>query len=154
MNTPDFAEQDFYLGEFRRKSLLFALRAADLGTDTAEETAVSVFGSLLLNRTRVLLIIETSGAEGEQRHIKALSNRLGRMAKLPAVAPTALPTDGSEDRLLAQIWAGLRMTPLFIGLWPANPPRSLVACAQRIAVRLKLYKLILLDPAGADSSLS
>jgi amino-acid N-acetyltransferase len=143
-----FAEKDFYLSEFRGKSLLFALRATDLGSDADEDAAVEVLGSVLSNRTRVLLLIETSGAEGEHRRVKALCKRLARAAKTAVAAPTVPSTDADGDLLLAQVWAVLRTSPLFVGLWPVNPATSLIACARRIAVRLKVYKLVLLDPAG------
>jgi amino-acid N-acetyltransferase len=54
-----------------------------------------------------------------------------------------------DDELLAQIWTVLRASPLFVGLWPTNPAVSLMTCAQRAAVRLRVYKLILIDPAGS-----
>ncbi|MBI3797627.1 MAG: GNAT family N-acetyltransferase [Deltaproteobacteria bacterium] len=59
-----------------------------------------------------------------------------------------MSTDAGEDELLEQIWTVLRTAPLFVGLWPANANVSLVACAQRIAVRFKVYKLVLIDAAG------
>ena len=149
MNTQDlsFAEKDFYLDEFHGKSLLFALRAADLATAAEVDVAGEVSSSLLSNETRVLLLIETSG-EGEHRLVEALCHRLACTVKTPLVPSAVLPVDVGEDLLLAQIWAVLRASPLFIGLWPANPEVSLVACAQRVAVRLKVHKLVLLDPAG------
>ena len=149
MNTQDlsFAEKDFYLDEFHGKSLLFALRAADLATVAEVDVAGEVSSSLLSNETRVLLLIETSG-EGEHRLVEALCRRLACTVKTPLVPSAVLPVEVGEDLLLAQIWAVLRASPLFIGLWPANPEVSLVACAQRVAVRLKVHKLVLLDPAG------
>src|SRR3989442_14590258 len=149
MSTQDlsFAEKDFYLDEFHGKSLLFALRAADLAMAAEADVAGEVSSSLLSNETRVLLLIETSGEE-EHRLVEALCNRLACTVKTPPVPLAVLPVDVGEDLLLAQIWAVLRVSPLFIGLWPANPGVSLVACAQRVAVRLKVHKLVLLDPAG------
>ena len=149
MNTQDlsFAEKDFYLDEFHGKSLLFALRAADLAMAAEVDVAGEVSSSLLSNETRVLLLIETSG-EGEHRLVEALCHRLACTVKTPLVPSAVLPVEVGEDLLLAQIWAVLRASPLFIGLWPANPEVSLVACAQRVAVRLKVHKLVLLDPAG------
>jgi len=111
------------------------------------DVAGEVSSSLLSNETRVLLLIETSG-EGEHRLVEALCHRLACTVKTPLVPSAVLPVEVGEDLLLAQIWAVLRASPLFIGLWPANPEVSLVACAQRVAVRLKVHKLVLLDPAG------
>lgn len=150
MSTPtlSFAEKDFYLDEFHGKSLLFALRAADLGTDADADAAGEVFGALLMNETRVMLLIETSGAEGEHRRVQALCKRLARAAKLPVIVPAVLSAGESEDALLTQVWSVLRGAPVFVGLWPVNPAVALVTCAQRVAARFKVYKLVLLDPAG------
>ena len=143
-----FAEKDFYLQEFRGKTLLFALRAADLATEMDEAAAVEVFSDLLTNETRPLLLIETSGVEGEHRRVKTLCKRLARKTKLSVPSPVVLPLDIDDDTFLARVWEILRSAPLFVGLWPTHQNESLVHSAQRVAVRLKVYKLVLLDPAG------
>jgi len=154
MNTQDssFAEKDFYLDEFRGKTLLFALRAADLGTKVAMDMAVEVFGTLLLNDTRVVLLIETSDAGFERQSIKMLCDRVASTPQTSLASPVALSAGSSDDELLEQIWTVLRASPLFLGLWSVNlevaPEVSLVVCAQRIAIRFKVYKFVLLDPAG------
>jgi N-acetylglutamate synthase-like GNAT family acetyltransferase len=152
MNTQalSFVEKDFYLDEFHGKSLLFALRAAE--GEAEANTLGDVCEALLSNETRVLLLIETSGSLDEPRWVKALHKRLVRAVKTPLAPATVLPSDSSEDSRLAQIWAVLRSSPLFIGLWPLNPDVPLIACVQRIAIRLKVYKLVLLDPAGSLSA--
>lgn len=150
MSTQDssFAEKDFYLDEFRGKSLLFALRAADLGSAAERDAAAEVFRTLLLNDIRVLLLIETADSTIEQHSVKALGKHLISRAKIPPTSPVVLSAGAGDDELLEQIWTVLRAAPLFVGLWPANHDIPLVACAQRLAVRLKAYKLVLLDPAG------
>lgn len=147
-----FAEKDFYLDEFHEKSLLFAFRAADLESDTNIEAVLEVFGTLLTNETRILLLIETTGAEEEHRRVKALHKKLARMVKTSPTSPTLLRVDGGDDQRLLQIWTVLRESPLFVGLWPVNLEVSLAACAQRIAVCLRVYKLVLLDPRGGLST--
>jgi N-acetylglutamate synthase-like GNAT family acetyltransferase len=37
---------------------------------------------------------------------------------------------------------------LVVGIWPAQTEQALLTCAQRIATRLKVYKLVILDPIG------
>jgi amino-acid N-acetyltransferase len=143
-----FSEKEFYLEEFRGKTLLFALRAGEIQTNADANTAVEVFTTLLENETRLLLLIEATGEKEEQQRLKALGKRLVRAAKIPAVPSTVLPVGGEDDVLLTQIWEVLRSSPLCIGLWPANFEQSLVSCAQRIAVRLKVYKLVFLDSLG------
>jgi amino-acid N-acetyltransferase len=150
MSTPDssFAEKDFYLDEFRGQSLLFALRAADLSSAVDREAAGEVFRTLLLNDIKVLFLIETSDTALERHSVKALCKQLSVKAKIPSSSPVVLSASASDDELLEQIWTVLRAAPLFVGLWPINRNTSFVACTQRVAVRLKVYKLVLLDPAG------
>ncbi len=143
-----FAEKDFYLDEFRGKSLLFALRAADLGSEADREAAGEVFRTLLLNDIKVLLLFETADSALEQHSVKALCKHLSAKAKIPPTAPVVLSAGAGDDELLEQIWTVLRAVPLFVGLRPVNHAVPLVVCAQRIAVRLKVYKVVLLDPAG------
>jgi amino-acid N-acetyltransferase len=150
MSTQDFsfAEKDFYLDEFRGKSLLFALRATDLGSAADRDAAAEVFRTLLLNDIKVLLLIEAADSAIEQHLVKALYKHLLSKAKIPPTSPVVLSASAGDDELLEQIWTVLRAAPLFVGLWPVNHDIPLVACAQRLAVRLKVYKLVLLDPAG------
>jgi N-acetylglutamate synthase-like GNAT family acetyltransferase len=148
MQDVSAVEKNFYLKQFRGKSLLFALRAADLHTDTDLAVASEVYSTLLSNDTRVLLLIEMSEARGEQQRVMALCEWLARAVGRLFPPPLVLPVGGNEEQFLPQVWAVLRTSPLFVGLWPRNPEISLFTCAQRIAVRLKVYKLILLDSAG------
>jgi amino-acid N-acetyltransferase len=148
MQTSSFAEKDFYLDEFRGKSLLFALRAADLSSGADREAAGEVLRTLLLNDIKVLLLLETADPASEQHSVKEWCKHLSVKGKIPVSSPIVMSADANEDELLEQAWTVLRAAPLFVGLWPVNPDISLVACAQRIAVRLKVYKLVLLDPAG------
>lgn len=142
-----FVEKEFYLDEFHDRSLLFVLRAADFRTDTDVDAMIGVWSALLTNDTRVLLLIETAGTQDEQRRIQALYKRLARTVKIPLATPLVLPVSVADD-LLMQMWTVLRTSPLFIGLWPVNAAMSLMTCVQQVAVRLKVYKLVLLDPAG------
>src|SRR5713101_4046536 len=132
MQDASFAEKDFYLDEFHGKSLLFALRAADLDSDMDIDAAAEVFGTLLPNDTRVLLLIETSGVQGEQRRTQALCKRLARTIKIPSVSPVVLSVGVTDDLLLMQMWAVLRSSPLFVGLWPVNSTVSLLTCVHQV----------------------
>jgi amino-acid N-acetyltransferase len=148
MQAFSFAEKDFYLDEFRGKSLLFALRAADLSSAADRQAAGEVLRTLLLNDVKVVLLLETADAAVERQAVAAWCQHLGATGKTPMPSPIVMSSGADEDELLEQVWAVLRAAPLFVGLWPANLDVSLVACAQRVAVRLKVYKLVLLDPAG------
>jgi N-acetylglutamate synthase-like GNAT family acetyltransferase len=142
-----FAEKEFYLDEFHEKSLLFALRVADWRFDTEIRAALEVFETLLRNDTRVLLLLESS--PGNQQQVAALHAHLAGVVKTPHVVD--LSVTAPLDQLCGQIWEILRATRLFVGRWPAGAPVPLDRCAQRIAVGLRIYKLVLLDPPGGLS---
>jgi amino-acid N-acetyltransferase len=149
MSTQDtpFAEKDFYLDEFRGKTLLFALPAKDLDPESLK-TAVEVFTTLLLNDTRVVLLIEASSAGLELQSVKTLCERLASVPQISLPSLVTLSSHMGDDELLGQIWTVLRISPLCVGLCSASPTLSLVAWAQRIAIHFKVYKLVLLDAAG------
>ncbi|MBI3799151.1 MAG: hypothetical protein HY268_19585, partial [Deltaproteobacteria bacterium] len=127
MQAASFAEKDFYLDEFRGKSLLFALRAAELSSAADRDEVGEVLRTLLLNDTKVLLLLETADSVSERHVVKVLGKYLSSKAKLPVSSPTVMSTDAGEDELLEQIWTVLRTAPLFVGLWPVNANVSLVA---------------------------
>ena len=64
-----FAEKEFYLDEFHDKSVLVALRVADWGAEPARPAVLEVLTTLLRNDTRLVLLLETSQATGEQRRV-------------------------------------------------------------------------------------
>ena len=96
-----FAEKEFYLDEFHEKSVLFALRAADLASETDMHAALEVFETLLRNETRVLLLLKTSNGEGEQRRVMALHKQLTRMVKTPHASPVVFSGAESVDQILS-----------------------------------------------------
>ena len=148
------AEKDFFLDEFHDTSFLFALRTSDLVTETDLQELVEVCSTLLSNETRVLLLIGLDDNQRDRRRVEMLTNRLSKQPTLKTAAPCPCPVDlsedTSEDLRLARIWSVLRTYPLFIGIW--SSPSSFTACVQQLAVRLKVYKLILLDPVGGVST--
>src|SRR5262249_39034505 len=75
--------------------------------------------------------------------IDRLSKQLNHCA-----SPIDLSQKMNVNMRLSQIWFVLRTYPLFVGLWSSRAPSSFISCVQQLAVRLKVYKLILLDPAG------
>jgi amino-acid N-acetyltransferase len=158
VNTPALppAEKDFFLDEFHDRSFLFALHAADVATETDVQELVEVCSALLTNETRVLLLIGVRHNQRDRYGVEMVVNRLSKQLALKTSAPCASPVDlsqaMSEDLRLAQIWSVLRAYPLFVGLWSSQVPSSFISCVQQLAVRLKVYKLILLDPTGGVST--
>src|SRR5215468_12601123 len=149
-------EKDFFLDEFHDTSFLFALHAADVATETGVQELLEVCSALLTNEARVLLLIEVGDNQRDRHGVKMVVDRLSKQLALKTAAPCASPVDlsqeVSEDLRLAQIWSVLRTQPLFVGLWSSQVPSSFISCVQQLAIRLKVYKLILLDPNGGIST--
>ncbi len=146
---PDFstAERDFYLKEFRGKSLLFALRAKDITAPRDRDVVQEVLRTLVLNETRVILLVETNASTPERRAVEGLHTQLSHALNgIPA--PARLLPETDEDQRCLSILETLRTVPVFIGLWPAQARRPALQTAQQLASRLTVYKLVILDPQG------
>ena len=148
ISTLSFAEKDFYLDEFHEKSLLFVLDAADLASETDVTAALEVFETLLRNETQLLFLIKADETESEQRRVRALYKHLARVAKVVSPALVVLPADGTDEDLFVPIWTVLRGNEVCVSLWPTGTSVPLVAVAQRVAVNLRVYKVVFIDPAG------
>jgi N-acetylglutamate synthase-like GNAT family acetyltransferase len=148
LSSLSFAEKEFYLDEFHEKSLLFALRAADWPAETDVHATLEVFATLLRNDTRVLLLLETGTGAAEQQRTMALYNQLTRVANMPPASAVVLSGEGTVEQRCTRVWEVLRAARVFMGLWPPKAPVSLVCCAQQIAVRLRVYKLVYIDILG------
>jgi hypothetical protein len=150
------AEKDFFLDEFHDTSVLFALRASDLATPTNMQELVEVCSALLKNEIRVLLLFGAGDNQRGRPGAEIVFDRLSKQLTLKTAALCASPIDLSqevnEDLRLARIWSVLRTYPLFVGFWSSPVPSSFISCVQQLAVRLKVYKLILLDPVGGVST--
>jgi N-acetylglutamate synthase-like GNAT family acetyltransferase len=103
----------------------------------------------------VLLLIGVGGEDRDRHIVETVVDRLSRQLAPKTGAPAAsivdLSKQTSEDLRLAQIWSVLRAYPLFVGLWPSCAGSSFNLPVQQIAVRLKVYKLVFVDPAGGVS---
>jgi len=144
-----FAEKEFYLDEFHDKSLLVALRTADWIAEPARPAVVEVLTTLLRNDTRLVLLLETGPGAGEQRRVTALAHQLARGGHTLVAAPVDLVREaGSVEQRCLQLWEVLRTSRLAVGLWSRDAPVDLARCAQQVAVGLRVYKLVYLDPCG------
>lgn len=141
------AEREFYLKEFRGKSLLFALRAEDITALKDRDVVQEVLRTLVLNETRVILLVETNESTPERRAVEGLHTQLSHALNgIPAPVPLLPETD--EDRRCLSILEPLRTVSVFIGLWPAQARLPALQNAQQLANRLTVYKLVILDPQG------
>ena len=141
------AERDFYLKEFRGKSLLFALRAKDITAPRDRDVVQEVLRALVFNETRVILLVETNESTPERRAVEGLHTQLSHALNgIPA--PMPLLPESDEDQRCLSILETLRTAPVFIGLWPAQARLPALQNARQLANRLTVYKLVILDPQG------
>jgi N-acetylglutamate synthase-like GNAT family acetyltransferase/acetylglutamate kinase len=160
-----FDEKQFYLDEFRNKTLLFAALAEDLKSESHYDDLAAIVRALLPNDTRVIVLVgSVSGQDGE-RIVARLKRRLGPMIfseELPGVDASrrsklliynpvdagAFASSESATDLLSRIWTTLRSVPLFIGVGNYVNRQALYLFAKQVASRLRVHKLVLLDPEG------
>lgn len=145
-----FTEKDFYLDEFHDRTLVLAADRRALQAATARRRLQAVVGELTRHGSRVLVVV------GEARALRGVSPRrwLGlplSRARRPAGAPTTRRRgdtvawrDDDQEASLVDLWETIRVRPSCVVLCDdlAAPP----AC--RIAERLRVHKLVLLDKAG------
>ena len=141
-----FAEKDFYLEEFRGRSVLVAVApgVTDLGR------LASALADLVRNDTRVLLCWSDLTPAAQRRLRAALGGVKGlgrRRAPVVCVDGTGLPPPDTEA-LRAELWGILRRERLCAlavrgGAEPAFP-----GLAPVLATALRIPKLVLVDPEG------
>jgi N-acetylglutamate synthase-like GNAT family acetyltransferase len=165
-----FTEKEFYLDEFRGRTLIFAVHHA--GPPDRLKVLGELTRDLLVNDTRVLVLLGGPAAR-ERSALRALERPL---VGLPSAAQVPLPFpqlrlapgDGSgpvlslsaaelaaprvSDALLVRLWDIMRTTPFFLGLCDAETPEQLAAFAARLGARLRAHKLVIADPTGGIQS--
>lgn len=120
---PAFSEKGFYLEEFRGRTLAILAPERELG-DSVE--LVEVLRELERNGTSVLVLAASWAA-------------LERLYAKPVVG-------ADVERLEGAVYRGLLESPRVGILGPADA--ALPALARRVATRLALRKLVILDPDG------
>src|SRR5512139_3959655 len=163
-----FDEKQFYLDEFRGHSLLFSVQVDQLVQDDDYERLAGIVHELLINATRVLVLVGApDGGRGEQV-LRRLQRRLGSLIfsdqTLPLFASRRprneaflqLPADAfdtpvSVTALLTTVWSVLRRGPLFVGVIAGVREAEATFFAQEVASRLRVHKLILIEAAGGMS---
>lgn len=157
-----FDEKQFYLDEFRGKTLLLSIPGGELRREDHHLQLAAVTRELLANHTRVIVLVGTADAQSCEQVQRRLQRRLGPLifrdetmslfaqrrdrsgvfVELPAAAAEVATSD------LSHIWLALRRGPLCLGIVPAVQPADMTQLAQVIATRLRLHKLVLIEPAG------
>jgi amino-acid N-acetyltransferase len=146
-----FTEKDFYLDEFRGRTLVLAAERSALRAARARRRLAAVARELTAHGSRVLVVVgETTAPSRGESPRRWLALAPSRVKRRPGSPPsrrrgdTVCWRDDDADGTLAEIWEVVRVRPLCVVLCRA----SALAPACRIAERLRVHKLVLLDPAG------
>jgi N-acetylglutamate synthase-like GNAT family acetyltransferase len=160
-----FDEKQFYLDEFRGHTLLFSIPVTELASDTDYERLAAMVRELLTNDTRVIMLVGTPDQARSEQVLRRLQRRLGplifrdetiplfpqrraRSAAFTEVSPQACATPASASSVLTAVWTTLRRGPLFVGVIAGADAGATIAVAQQVAARLRIHKLILVEPEG------
>jgi N-acetylglutamate synthase-like GNAT family acetyltransferase len=141
-----FTEKSFYLEEFYGKTLVFAL-VPPIGEQLSDlDSLIRTLRELKRNQSRCIVI---ASMKARPRLIK----RLGRLA--PRHAPLCFnPATGLRSRpyppdsAISALWQALQVGPIAIGEVETGEPRDFVFFARKLAIRLRAFKLLLLDRSG------
>lgn len=160
-----FDEQQFYLDEFRGRTLLFAIPFEEFAAEASYEEFAAIVRTLLANDTRVIVLVSTESAGDTAQFAQLLRRRVAahvfrsevrrlfptrehRHAAFVALDAEAFTTTAGCTDVLATLWSRLRYGPLVVGGTTGASRSAAVACAQRIASRLRVHKLVLVEPEG------
>jgi len=160
-----FDEKQFYLDEFRGRTLLLTLPTAALADDAALADLAALLRELLPNDTRVIVLVGHPDAGGGAGVVRRLQRRLGprifrhttlplfpqRESRAGAFAPvdaTALRHPEQLNALLGTMWTALRRGPLFVGVVAGADGIATTRVAASVAARLRVHKLVLIEPQG------
>jgi amino-acid N-acetyltransferase len=162
-----FGEKEFYLDDFRAHTLCFAVRSADCERGAGGDVLGNVARELIHNDTRILLLLGVEERKDADTRLTRLRRRLQRAVVREETRhhfPSArgrgahsqwwadLRLDTAPEGLNAvpeRIWQHLRSRPLLVAL---VPQADLADLAQRLAGRLRVHKLVLVEPEGGISS--
>jgi N-acetylglutamate synthase-like GNAT family acetyltransferase len=143
---PVFSEKNFYLEEFYGKSLVFAL-VPPAGDRTAELRSLHrTLRELRRNQTRCLVTASPAAMTHLTRRLGRIAPTGGPLRFNPAAGIRSRPYP--PDSAISAIWEALRSNPIVLIEVEAREPTSLVSFAHRLAGRLRVFKLLLLDRAG------
>lgn len=145
-----FTEKDFYLDEFRGRTLVLAAERSALQAATARRRLRAVVGELTAHGSRVLVVVGEATETRGRSPRRWLGLPLARVRRPAGVAgarrrgDTVPWLDDDPEGALVDIWEVIRVRPLCVVLCRGVA----LAPACRIAERLRVHKLVLLDPAG------
>lgn len=168
--TEAFDEKQFYLDEFRGRTLLFCSSVEELAREEDYERLAAMARDLLLNDTRVLLLVGVPDATRSEQVLRRMQRRLGplifreetiplfpqprdRTGAFMQLDPDAFAAaQTGATALLAAVWTVLRRGPLFVGIITGADRITATHLAQFVGSRLRVHKLVLLEAEGGLTS--
>jgi amino-acid N-acetyltransferase len=144
-------EKDFYLEEFRGRSVLIAVAPSVAAARADLRPLASAAAELVANGTRVLVWWPIAGAPERRllaalRRARAIRRRRGETrSPAPVVRGEA---DESVEHLRAAIWPRLRRERLSLLVVAGATDGTFARLAGATAIALRVPKLVLVDPAG------
>jgi amino-acid N-acetyltransferase len=161
-----FSEKEFYLDEFRGRTLVFALPLSEFTHEEQYDALGGMIRELLTNDTRVLLIFGGTGRLSGEQLLRRLQRRLGprlfreeilplfpqirgqrgRTAAFSQLSVEELSDAASVGGVLSQVWGILRGGPLFVGA--IGDEAALFTVASTLAQRFAVHKLVLVESPG------
>jgi len=145
-----FTEKDFYLDEFRGRTLVLAADRGALQAATARRRLRAVVGELTAHGSRVLVVVgeaTTTRGRSPRRWLGLPLVRIRRPAGVAASrrrGDTVTWRDDDHETSLVDVWDVIRVRASCVVLCSGVA----LGPACRIAERLRVHKLVLLDPAG------
>ncbi|MFP6665157.1 MAG: hypothetical protein VCC00_13195 [Deltaproteobacteria bacterium] len=143
-------EKEFYLDEFRQRTLVLALDRSAVARVGPRRRLAAAVAELVRNRTRVVLVLgaesRTDGAAVRRwlelpERVRARRSPLGGRAPQSDIVQWAI---GQQDDSLGRVWQVLRGRDLCLVVTRG----ASLPVAGRIASRLRALKLVLVDAQG------
>jgi amino-acid N-acetyltransferase len=141
-----FGEKDFYLEEFRGRSVLVAVAPQAAGARPDLAPLAAAIRDLVLNDTRVLLWWPDVGVPAERRLRGALRRAKGLWRRRPQPSVPFLRLRAADPAAVrAEVWAAFRRERLCVLVADGGPfPHDVAALAEA----LRVPKLVLVDASG------
>jgi hypothetical protein len=148
-----FVEKDFYLDEFRGRSVLIAVAPEAAAARPDLRPLAGAVADLVRNGARVVFWWPDSGGAAERRLRGALRRARGlARRRLQPPAPfkrVAASLDGAEvDALRAELWGTLRRERMCVLVAAGAEPATFPGPVCALATALGIPKLVLLDARG------
>ncbi len=144
MHRSEFTEKEFYLEEFRGRTLLCAVYYE--GDPGVLRALGEVTGELVRNGTRVLVVAAGGGVTDDT--LRAALSGPADVSEGASPCMATLPPGAMTLPFLADVWGMLRSNMLLAACCDADSMAGLVERARILAERLRARKLIVLDPTG------